>query len=405
MASVRFYLKDSKSIEPSSIFMVYEIRPKAQLKFYIGQKILPRHWNKKAHRPTKGAQYRQLNILLDKITVIIKEEVLNAKIAGKILSVPDLKNTLGRRLGNPRNDNAGKPNVNSFIEQLIKERKSSPEFSDSTIKTYRTVSRIINEYQDPIEFEEISIRWRDKFVSYLYNVKGCDINYASVIIAKLSSFLNAATEDGINENLAYKKKKFRVAEIFSPKPYLNTDEIRQLVETKYEFVRHKNAVKLFALDCCIGVRYSDLAEVDFLRTSEVQGRKVYKITTSKTKTDVVIPYNPLIDQLLEDGPPRKISNVKLNLYIKEAAEIAGLDNPVEKISYPKGVLKKEKLPKYKLITVHTARRSFATNMYLAGVPVRSIMLMTGHVSETQFLKYLRISQEQNAILVAETLDQ
>ncbi len=148
-----------------------------------------------------------------------------------------------------------------------------------------------------------------------------------------------------------------------------------------------------------------MAEVDFLRTSEVQGRKVYKITTSKTKTDVVIPYNPLIDQLLEDGPPRKISNVKLNLYIKEAAEIAGLDNPVEKISYPKGVLKKEKLPKYKLITVHTARRSFATNMYLAGVPVRSIMLMTGHVSETQFLKYLRISQEQNAILVAETLDQ
>ncbi|HDZ40887.1 MAG TPA: hypothetical protein ENH59_04320 [Bacteroidetes bacterium] len=55
-----------------------------------------------------------------------------------------------------------------------------------------------------------------------------------------------------------------------------------------------------------------------------------------------------------------------------------------------------KYKKHELITVHTARRSFATNMYMADVPTISIMKITGHRTEKSFLKYIRISQEDNA---------
>ena len=52
--------------------------------------------------------------------------------------------------------------------------------------------------------------------------------------------------------------------------------------------------------------------------------------------------------------------------------------------------------KWELITTHTARRSFATNAYLGNVPSISIMKITGHRTEKSFLKYIKISQEDNA---------
>lgn len=52
--------------------------------------------------------------------------------------------------------------------------------------------------------------------------------------------------------------------------------------------------------------------------------------------------------------------------------------------------------KWELVTAHTARRSFATNAYLAHVPTLAIMKITGHSSEKVFLRYIRISQEDNA---------
>ena len=55
-----------------------------------------------------------------------------------------------------------------------------------------------------------------------------------------------------------------------------------------------------------------------------------------------------------------------------------------------------KAPKFELISSHTARRSFATNAYLQNVPTISIMKITGHRTEKSFLKYIKISQEDNA---------
>lgn len=55
------------------------------------------------------------------------------------------------------------------------------------------------------------------------------------------------------------------------------------------------------------------------------------------------------------------------------------------------------MPKYKLVSSHTARRSFATNAYLAGVPTISIMKITGHKTESAFMKYIKISGKENAV--------
>jgi len=54
------------------------------------------------------------------------------------------------------------------------------------------------------------------------------------------------------------------------------------------------------------------------------------------------------------------------------------------------------VPKYELVTSHTARRSFATNLYRRGLPASQIMLLTGHKTEGAFLRYIKVSKEDNA---------
>jgi integrase len=49
-----------------------------------------------------------------------------------------------------------------------------------------------------------------------------------------------------------------------------------------------------------------------------------------------------------------------------------------------------------LVSSHTARRSFATNMYKSGFTSISIMTITGHKTEKAFLTYIRVTQEEHA---------
>ena len=57
--------------------------------------------------------------------------------------------------------------------------------------------------------------------------------------------------------------------------------------------------------------------------------------------------------------------------------------------------------KYDFITNHTARRSFATNMYQKNAPILSIMSITGHTTEANFLKYIKIDEQKHADMIAE----
>ena len=86
----------------------------------------------------------------------------------------------------------------------------------------------------------------------------------------------------------------------------------------------------------------------------------------------------------------------MNKYVKELGEIAGIDETLRIATTRGGKTENENFSKFDLITTHTARRSFATNAYLMDIPSISIMKITGHTTERSFMKYIRISQEDNA---------
>lgn len=99
--------------------------------------------------------------------------------------------------------------------------------------------------------------------------------------------------------------------------------------------------------------------------------------------------------------PFPIANQKFNEALKEVTKLVGFTEIIKIKRTTGGLLQEEAHPRYDLISSHTGRRSFASNAYLNGIPSITIMKITGHRTETAFLKYIKVSPEEHAKKMAE----
>ena len=95
-----------------------------------------------------------------------------------------------------------------------------------------------------------------------------------------------------------------------------------------------------------------------------------------------------------------MADQRFNEYIKEVARRAKIDNKEAVTRTIGGKLQTITQPKYELISSHTGRRSFCTNMYKRGLPTLMIMSISGHKTEKSFLKYIKVKQEEHAQMMA-----
>ena len=182
--------------------------------------------------------------------------------------------------------------------------------------------------------------------------------------------------------------------------YLNETELQQLKDFDFSAVPHLDRVRdWFLLLAWTGSRYSDLEKIS--KANIKNGMITYR--QKKTNTAVTIPLHPVVNEILQKynfDMPELISNQKFNDYIKKACKAAMIDN-VESITRTVGgKLVTETMPKYDLVSSHTCRRSFCTNMYLRGLDTMMIRSISGHKTEKSFLKYIKVSQQQHAEMMA-----
>lgn len=127
--------------------------------------------------------------------------------------------------------------------------------------------------------------------------------------------------------------------------------------------------------------------------------KMLIINAHKTQRQVVIPLSPLVTDIYNkyNGKfPKPADKSHYNKHIKLCSKIAGIDSDVYQISRTGGIFKQVHFKKWEKVTSHTARRSFATNMYLKCRDVRMVMAITGHTTEENFMKYICVNQIENA---------
>lgn len=178
--------------------------------------------------------------------------------------------------------------------------------------------------------------------------------------------------------------------------YLNQDEIKRLHNLPLEGSQ-ATIRDIFIIGCVTGLRFSDYSR---LSLNHIQGNLI-KILTKKRSKAVVIPIHPYIKDILQRNAgtfPASLYTIRyFNMQLPKIAALAGIrDHVTVEVKQPNKAVTIETGFKYQFVTTHTARRSFATNAYLAGIPVRNIMLITGHATEESFFMYVSTGKEENA---------
>ena len=181
--------------------------------------------------------------------------------------------------------------------------------------------------------------------------------------------------------------------------YLNEQEIDKMYMLDLSKNKRLERIRdLFVVECLTGVRYGDLMKI----TKENILKESIRIKVSKTGQFLHTLLLPTTKKILKkyNFILPKISNSNYNKYIKEVGEIACINQTVTQESYRSGKAISFKRKKYQLITTHTARRSFATNMYKRGYSPVQIMSITGHKKESTFLTYIRITNEESVRMIS-----
>ena len=421
MGEAHFHLKEPKSTKPSSIVMIFWFKNE-RIKYHTNEKVLPLHWDRETQRAIESKEIpgnRKVNKNLNRYEDFIEHLIDLAKHNKEPLSTKHIKKSLDDEFKAFKKESASdlQPKINllEFIDLFIQECKSGQRltiqgkiYNVYTLKGFKTLILHLKGYQDyynkKLDFKDVTMDFYDDFLKY-FNDHKKRINTIGKHVKNLKTIMNAATDAGLNTNMEFQRKKFRVVTEETDKIYLTEDELLKISKLDLSGNKRLNNVRdLFLIAAFTALRFGDMEKLTgdhFVFTDKMN---YLKINTQKTDVNVIIPLKNLVLDVYNkyDGKlPRCVSNQKMNDYLKEIGLLAEINEIINKATTKGGLRFDESFKKWELITTHTARRSAATNMYLAGIPTISIMKITGHKTEKAFLKYIRISQEDNALKLME----
>ena len=434
MANLNFYLKDKYS-EKETPIILYIRYDGYRLRYYTGKSIDPKYWNEDSQLVRLVKEFPTAKIFNDRLKYIKAEAERifgeSENDFGRIPTTQELKTRLDEVIKEAPEVGKESDLIPTFLElfdRFIKDSEDGTRLTDDgkrydirTIRKYRTVYRLLETFGKSyhLTFETIDKNFYTKFVGYLNKeisktVKGEKViskpSYTANTVGKyvmvMKTFLNYATENGYNTNMFFRTKQFKAQNTPGFSIYLNEDEINEIYSLDLKMTPHLERVRdLFIVGCWTGLRFSDFTTI---KPENIKG-DYFEIKTFKTGEKVIIPIYPMVRSIMSryDGKypnslPPAISNQKMNDYLKEIAKkVDSLKKSVEVEQIKGGFKTITKQEKWELVTTHTARRSFATNVYKSGFPAISLMKITGHRTEKAFLLYIKVTPEENAKLLLE----
>lgn len=418
MATVNFLIRNKKSIKPVSINYDISLSSSERLRGSTDIKIIPKYWD------TKKQQVRNVVALSDTKDHLNKKlsnfrgfvfDNLSKYETNNISEIKQLlKNDVDIYFGKIEEKIEEVYTFYSFIKKFIEQSKSRVNNTTGKKLSYRTLNdydRLVNFLKDfekknkyEISFNSINLEFYYAFISYLENLN-FSVNTIGKYIKILKIFMNAATEQGLNTNLSYKNKRFVKPVAQSQNIYLNVAELEKIIKLDLcENPLMDNARDLFIIGAYTGLRVSDFNGLTKEHIKTYKGKRFFQIIVQKTGKYLPIPLHPEVEKVLKKNngnPPSKMKNQDINDELTKIGRKAKINEIITVKTIKGGIEKTVLRPKYKLIKNHTARRSFCTNAYIAGMPTLDIMAISGHTSERTFLNYIKITADERAIKISE----
>lgn len=241
-----------------------------------------------------------------------------------------------------------------------------------------------------IDLFDVNDKWLKGFIHFLHH-QNLSLNTVSGYVDNLHAMFGNLATDGYS----LEKLTIRVHPESTHFVYNSEEELKFLLDFKFSHEALTIVRDLFVMQSYLGFRVGTLQV--FLRSPELYLTKeeegvIIQIRTNKTGRIVAVPVKPIVLEILQRWNytfEAAYYERYYNTLIKMMAREAGL---VKIVPYAMTYGRKRKEfrdEKWSLMASHTARRNFATNAFLAGVPVEHIMFFTGHTTKEAFMRYIR----------------
>lgn len=296
--------------------------------------------------------------------------------------------------------------IEKFIEQAPKRLFKGKLLSPKTILQYSTTLNKLkafeNCYKYKIRFENIDLKFHRDFIDYCRTKEKLGNNSIGGHIKNVKMWCKNIELEGLPISIQYKHSNFSTIQSETKDIYLTENEIDKIFSYNFnDNSRLSNTRDLFIIGLRTGLRISDFMRLGVLNINEEKIR----IETVKTKQKVIIAMHQQVKEIIElrsGNLPDPISDQKFNNYIKEICKLVGITQVVEGAKINPETKRKVtgNFEKWELVTSHICRRSFATNLY-GKLPNKVIMAITGHTTETQFLKYIKTTNEEFAEILGD----
>ncbi|HEV9037581.1 MAG TPA: site-specific integrase [Puia sp.] len=349
----------------------------------------------------------------------------------------------------PRETRESKKHVYDFIEAYIKSNLSTREAG--SLSVYKSLASHLKAFEDStkrkVRFKDMDYSFFEQFQEFLLTPrsrffppksskpgavgKSKVVSLTNTTVAKqlstLKTFIGYARKREVPVSEGYKHFKIELkknAEVVA----LTEEEFQSLFNLDLKGDKRLDQVRdIFCFACATGLRYSDMAQLQWehIKNDEI------RITVKKTKEWLTVPLNPYSHAILQKykGQARPLpsnvgvktgslslfSNQKMNMYLKGWAdrdaktgkteihkglcEIAGINEPTEVVRFKGSKREATIYPKYKLVGVHTGRKTFATLSLEKGMSAEEVMTITGHKDYKSFKRYVKITEKRKKVVM------
>jgi len=422
--TIKFFLQANS--KPSSIYVRIRegnsIDAKANTNLLVNPETFNKGELKQFRLPPKAtadvkAKIQKQNKYLNDLQVNLNNlkshltTLLNNRQDYEIIDTKWLKEVI-----NPTQESDTLPNnLSDYFEKFLEYKKTS--LAKSTLKKLKSIKARIERFEKEkgrVYIQNIDNRFSKDFQLWCDN-QGYDHNTKIKTLKVIKTVCNHADENGVptHPQLAniVKGLKYKNTEHI----HLSLSEIQQIIDTEIKDKKLNWAKDWLIISCFTAQRVSDFLRFNKDKMVEMEEIEFLDISQEKTDKPVYIPITSEVKTILDkrkgDFPPLFSKNTESNktIYnklIKEVCRLAKIDEViVAKIKNKKTErYELKEVPKHKAVSTHIGRRSYATNYY-GKIHTPLLIAATGHASESQFLRYVGKTGNQNAIALAKAMRQ
>lgn len=401
--------KRGKDKSVCTVRMRVTVRGKTPLDFPLGLSLPIDEWdveNQKAVASYRGAT--NINRKIEEWRAAINEVMARYELLEKRIPDPgEIKELFNDMVG--RHTKIEKviqdPASLSFFDVydiFTRTMGAQNQWTAATFQKFKAMKTRLKEFAPLISFYTLTDAKMQEFVTHLMK-KGLKNTTIAKNLAFVRWFLRWAAAHGYYSG--------KVHESFRPKLkgtdgnakeiiYLTQEEVKKISDMTFTAeLQHLEQTRDVFLFCCYtGLRFSDVAKMKRCDVKETHIDVVTQKTVDGLKIELNKHSRAILDKykditFKDDRALPVPCNVRMNLYLKDIAQMAGIDTPTRIVYFNGNQRHEEVLPKWALITTHVARRTFVVTALQLGIPAEVIMRWTGHSKFEAMKPYIAIVDE------------